>query len=95
MPAYLISYDLRKKRNYPGLIKALRAMKCISPLDSLWFGNLVGPAATIRDILRKEMDADDGLVVVELKRGSDWATYRPNEFGSNWLSVNVTPAEPK
>lgn len=91
MAAYMISYDLRKVRNYEGLIKALRTMKCISPLESLWFGNLKGPAGEIRNILQKEMDGDDGIVVVEMKPGSDWATSKPNEQGGDWLSANVTP----
>jgi hypothetical protein len=90
MPAYLISYDLRKFRNYDSLIKALRNMKCVSPLKSVWFGSLKGPASTIRDILRKEMDDDDGLLVVELTRGSDWATYKVNEGGAEWFRANLT-----
>lgn len=91
MPAYMISYDLRKVRNYDSLIKALRNMKCISPLKSLWFGNLKGPASEIRMILLKEMDADDGLVVVEMKSGSDWAVARANEDAGAWLQKNVAP----
>lgn len=91
MPAYIISYDLRKVRNYDGLIKALRAMKCISPLKSMWFGNLVGPASEIRTILLREMDGDDGLVIVEMKQGSDWAVARANENGGAFLQNNVAP----
>ena len=91
LPAYMISYDLRKIRNYDGLIKLLRGWKCISPLKSLWFGTLNGPTAAIRDLLRTQMDGDDGLVVVELKPGSDWATYSPNENGAEWLKANITP----
>lgn len=92
VPAYMISYDLRKVRNYDALIKALRTMKCISPLKSVWFGTLVGPASEIRKILMKEMDADDGLIVVELKPGSDWACKAVNEHGAEWLSNCVTKA---
>ncbi len=91
MPAYMISYDLRKDRNYEGLIKALRNMKCISPLKSLWFGNLVGPASEIRTILLREMDGDDGLVVVEMKPGSDWAISRANENAAGFLQQYVHP----
>ena len=89
MPAYMISYDLRKVRNYDGLIKALREMKCISPLKSLWFGNLKGPSTAIREILMNQMDGDDGLVIVEMKPGSDWATKSANENAVAWLQQNV------
>lgn len=91
MPAYMISYDLRKNRNYDGLIKALRDMKCISPLKSVWFGNLNGPASEIRDILLSEMDSDDGLVIVEMKAMAQWATARVNENGTVFLQQYVTP----
>jgi hypothetical protein len=63
MPAYMISYDLRKVRNYDSLVKQLKDWRCVRPLQSLWRGNLKGNAATIRDILRQLMDADDGLIV--------------------------------
>lgn len=92
MPHYMISYNLRKVRNYDGLIKTLRTMKCISPLKSLWVGSLVGPASAIRQILANEMDSDDGLVIVEIKPGSDWATKAPNEHASTWFSNNITKA---
>ncbi|MDM9644481.1 hypothetical protein [Rhizobium sp. S163] len=91
MPAYMISYDLRKVRNYEGLVKALRNMKCISPLKSVWLGTLKGPAEEIRTILLREMDGDDGVLVVELKPGSDWAIKRVNENGAAWLQQNVAP----
>ncbi|WP_245431985.1 hypothetical protein [Aminobacter aminovorans] len=87
----MISYDLRKVRNYDGLIKILRGWKCISPLKSLWLGTLTGPAGTIRDLLRAQMDSDDGLIVVELKPGADWALYKTNENAAAWLQANVTP----
>lgn len=91
MPAYLISYDLRKVRNYDALVKSLRQWSCVSPLKSVWLGQLRGPASTIRDVLRQHMDGDDGLLIVELKQGSDWATYRVNEAASGWLQRNVAP----
>lgn len=91
MPAFIITYDLRKKRQYGDLIKQLRDWGCISPLESVWFGNLNGPAPAIRDILCRCIDGDDGLLVVELKWGSDWATSKVNEHGGDWLKRNVKP----
>lgn len=90
MPKYLVTYDLRKQRNYAGLIKVLRDWKAISPLESVWFATLTGPAGTITNLLRAQMDADDGLLVVELKPGADWATANVNENGAAWLQSNVT-----
>ncbi|WLS01730.1 hypothetical protein [Shinella oryzae] len=91
MPAYMISYDLRKVRNYDSLIKTLRNMKCISPLKSLWFGNLKGPASEVAKILLEEIDGDDGLVIVEMKEGADWAVVRENEDAATFLQKFVAP----
>lgn len=87
--AYMISYDLRKVRNYDGLIKLLREWKCISPLQSLWLGYLKGNAATIRDLLRQHMDNDDGLLVCEIKPTNDWAYINVNEDASVWFKQYV------
>lgn len=93
MPAYMISYDLRKARNYDPLIKQLREWGCIRPLKSLWLGNLKGNAATIRDLLRPLMDGDDGLLVCEIKPTSDWATFHldNNEAATAWVRENIGP----
>ena len=90
MPKFLITYDLRKQRNYSGLIKVLRDWKAISPLESVWLATLVGPAGTVRDLLRAQVDADDGLLIVEIPPGADWATYKVGEKAADWLKANVT-----
>ncbi|WP_427024861.1 hypothetical protein ACP4J4_02670 [Aureimonas ureilytica] len=91
MPNYLISYDLRKQRNYDALIQQLRDWNCISPLRSVWLGTLNGTASGVRDALRKHCDGDDGLLVVELVKGADWATAQVNEKADLWLSAKVAP----
>ncbi len=93
MPAYLISYDLRKSRNYDDLLKQLRSWGCISPLKSLWLGQLRGNAATIRDILRNLIDADDGLLVCEIKPTSDWGSFKldDNQACTDWIRANIGP----
>lgn len=91
MPAYMISYDLRGARNYVPLINQLQAWGCIKPLESLWLGNLIGGAAAIRDQLRVHMDADDGLMVCEIKTTHDWATswLDNNDASLNWIRQNI------
>jgi hypothetical protein len=59
---YLITYDLRKKRDYKSLYEALARFKAVSLLESVWLAELRGPAATVRDLLKAEMDGDDGMV---------------------------------
>ena len=91
MPAYMISYDLRKVRNYDSLLKVLRDWKCVSPLESLWLGTLKGDCGAIRDLLVPHMDADDGLLIIELKAPGDWAFRKPNNLAviSSWLKANI------
>ncbi len=93
MPAYLISYDLRKVRNYETLVNQLREWSCISPLESLWLGQLKGNAATIRDILMSHIDSDDGLLVMEIKPTSDWGVFKLNNHiqSVNWIRANIGP----
>jgi hypothetical protein len=91
MPAYMISYDLRKVRNYDALIKQLRDWGCVSPLKSLWLGQLKGTSATIRDLLVRLMDSDDGLIVIEIKPTSDWAFVRLQEDITAWIKANLGP----
>jgi hypothetical protein len=91
VPLYMISYDLRKRRKYTDLINQLRDWGCTTPLRCVWFGNLRGPAPLVRDLLRRHMDNDDGLMVVELRQGSDWATYRTLIGGAEWLRMHIHP----
>jgi hypothetical protein len=91
MPAYMISYDLRKVRNYDSLLKQLRDWGCVSPLESLWLGALMGDCGTIRDLLKPHIDNDDGLLIVELKSPGDWAFHKPNNLATTtgWLKANI------
>ena len=46
-------------------------------------------AAVVRDALQRLLDADDSVIVIELKRGSDWSGYRAQLGGTDWLSQNI------
>lgn len=86
MPLYLISYDLHKKREYDALIAQLEKWHARRIAYSVWLGNLRGPASIVRDLLRTLVDTDDDMVVIELKPGSEWATYTDRDNpGIPWL----------
>jgi hypothetical protein len=85
MAMYMISYDLRKVRNYEPLWAQLRAWECKRVLESLWLADLRGPAAAIRDILLSHTDGDDGVLVVQLQSDFDWAFARVRQGGASWL----------
>lgn len=93
MPTYLVSYDLRKVRNYDNLINELRTSRFISPLKSVWLGVSTHNSETIRDILRRHMDADDGIMVLEIKPTSNWATFNldGNDQALDFIRRNIGP----
>ena len=93
MTAYLITYDLRKVRNYEGLLQRLKETGFFSPLESVWLGIGAQPASSVRDDFARFIDRDDGLLVVELSAGADWAFQNVNLGAKTaaWLRTNVTP----
>jgi hypothetical protein len=91
--SYLISYDNRAPRNYARVYQLMAALHAVRLTDSLWMANLPGPANVIRDLVRGTMDANDAVTVVEIKRGSDWATVNVEPAASGWLSANITPSQ--
>ena len=93
--AYLLTYDKQPGRNYGPLIHELRRLGCVSPAESVWFGRFTVSAPRIRQHLLPLLGFGGRLVIGEMKEGSDWATHNAAEGGADWLSWNVTPAEPK
>ena len=84
MSVLCVSYDLRKPgRNYDGLYEALRKWDRCRALDSLWFLDTADGAATVRDILSKEIDEDDQLYVIQLHQ--HWAAHKTDGC-TKWLN---------
>ena len=83
---HLISYDLKKTKNYPKLYQCLNQWRGHRLLESLWIvANLRGPCGEIRKILAAHIDSDDALVVIQLPRGIDWAAMRSQPGGTAFL----------
>ncbi|MDQ2892996.1 MAG: hypothetical protein M3R64_07915 [Pseudomonadota bacterium] len=93
MLQYLITYDLHKIRNYQKLYQLMATWKATRLTESLWMANLLGPAAVIRDFVSATLDNDDTVAVVQLQKGTDWATVRIPSAATGWLSAHVTPAQ--
>lgn len=73
MTRYLITYDLRKQRNYDDMYKAIKSYtKWAQVLESVWAVKSESSAEEIRDNLKQYMDGDDGLYVTESPRGAAW-----------------------
>lgn len=76
MALFVLSYDLRKKRDYQKLYDELAKFKAVKILESLWcFNRSDTKAKDLRDYFKSFIDSDDGLVVFDV---NDWATARCN-----------------
>lgn len=77
MALYILSYDLRRNRDYSKLKKELKDFNAVQVLESVWCFKRVGASsAGLRDHFKRFIDADDGLFVVE---ASGWASYKAIE----------------
>lgn len=87
MPAYIISYDLRKKRDYEALIDAIKAYGTWGHItESTWAVVTSTSAVDVRDNLTPYMDADDRLFIVKSGVEAAWV----NVISRNeWLKEHL------
>lgn len=89
MQTFLIGYDLNKAgQDYTKLIDAIKALATLwwHHLDSTWIITTGDDqsAASIRDSLKKYIDGNDELLVINVTgRQRAWDGF--NESGSKWL----------
>lgn len=74
----IISYDLRKQRDYKALIDAIKHLgQSSNVLESVWYVKTEYSAIQCRDYLKQHIDNDDGIAVFDCS-GNTWATYGAN-----------------
>lgn len=86
MATLLVGYDLNKPtKDYSTLIERLRKFGTWwHHLDSTWLVRTELTPVQVRDELRRLIDADDELLVIDVSgRASAWAGF--NQKGSQWL----------
>jgi len=87
MPCYIISYDLRKERNYDDLYRAIKSYGTWAHiLESTWAVVTSKTAVQVRDHLASYIDQDDGLFVV---RSGTEAAWRNVICRNEWLKENL------
>lgn len=87
MAWYIITYDLRKARNYDALYTQLSNWGAVSLLESVWLAELNGSASAVRDVMMQCLDGDDGVAVVQLQSGFSWGTKNVPKAASDWLKA--------
>lgn len=88
MALYVVSYDLRKYKDYPKLWDEFKRLEAHKPLRSVYFLNVdTTSAAELRDHLSQFIDGDDQLIVVEFNKRP--AHQRANQGTNDWINQNV------
>ena len=93
MTNYFITYDLHKRRNYDSLYQLLAGWRAVRLTESDWLVTLNGGAEVVRDVVLEHLDSDDTVAVIEIPKGSNWATMRVSTAANAFLSSNVTPSQ--
>lgn len=85
MTDFLVSYDLRKTKDYPELWQAFEEVGGFKVLNSAYLVSLNSPisAASVLEHFRAFVDDDDGLFVVEFSEKP--AAYRCKKGTGQWI----------
>lgn len=89
MAHYIISYDLHRERSYGPVWSLLESLGAVRLLESLWVVTSPYGVGDLREAIRQAMDQDDAVAVVELKPGSEWASFNARQPGVDWLTQNI------
>lgn len=89
---YLISYDLRipeTSEDYQRLIKHIKSYsKWAKPLKSVWFIKTSRSVAEVRDDLNKQIDSNDGILVIDVTSAA-WGTTGISKEVTDWMKENL------
>lgn len=87
MACYLISYDLRKAKDYERLYDAIKSYGTWAHvLESSWAVETDKTATNLRDHLAEFIDSDDGLFVV---KSAGEAAWRNVLCKNEWLKEHL------
>jgi hypothetical protein len=88
---YFITYDLREpRRDYTNLFSGIMSVAddWLHPLESVWIVRSRYSEGAIRDVLREHVDANDALLVFEVKPNM-WASWGLAPNHAHWLNQQV------
>jgi len=89
MSAYMVSYDLIKRKDYPELWDALKAYGTYAHiLGSSWIIVSSQSANEICTALLKHVDNDDKIIVTEVTSNSAWSMSFPETI-RKWLRKHL------
>ena len=85
MTAYVVSYDLVKTRDYTKIINAIKAYgNWCKPLESFYIIETHQTVIQVRDNLRRFIDSDDRLLVIQCDLGV-WGSVNVPKDVTDWM----------
>jgi len=86
---YIISYDLNKQgKNYDGLISAIKQLSYWAKIQkSVWYVKSKLTTDQIYEFLRKQMDGNDSLIVVNAS-SNNAVWYGVGKSASDYMKEN-------
>ncbi len=86
---YAITYDLNKTgQDYPALYQKIQSLgETFHALQNLWVLSTTYSGATVRDEIRKAVDANDHIFVAQLYKGS-YSAWMP-VTAHDWLEARL------
>jgi len=92
MKTYLVSYDLRVPETSEDYTKLIDHIKTYTywatPLKSVWFIKTSKAVSQVRDDIKSETDANDGLLVIDVTN-SNWGTVGIGSKVTDWMKQNI------
>jgi hypothetical protein len=86
MAIYAASFHLHQLRpKYEQLWTALEKAGAVEILESLWLLETSQTASSLRDALRKYIEKNDSVLVLEITARAAWAWYNIDTAGGEWL----------
>lgn len=90
MASFLITYDTHNGRNYQSFYDGMANKNGVRIAESVWGIELNNTVSEVRDWVKDLLDADDTIVVVQLKPKLSWGTRHATKEANEWLKVHST-----
>ena len=84
MALFVISYDLRKNKDYQALWDEMERLEAFKPLESVYLVDLNNSASEVRDHFKGFIDGDDGLLVIEFDTKP--AAFKCKQGTAKWIA---------